>query len=176
MGTRFSGPASAGVGLGDARFDHCTGAPARSGPKKSAPETECLGRSRGGIGTKIHACVESLGNAVRLIATGGQAGDSPQALPLLADLKPGKVLADTAYDSDETRAYCAEKGIEVVVPSHPNRVEALEMDAEMYRDRNKIERFFGRLKQYRRLATRYEKTVVSFLAFWHIGAMLDWLR
>ena len=113
---------------------------------------------------------------MRLIATAGQAGDSPQALPLLAGLEPGKVLADTAYDSDETRAYCAEKSIEAVIPSHPNRTEALPMDEETYRDRNKVERFFGRLKQYRRLATRYDKTVVSFLAFWHIGAMLDWLR
>jgi len=113
---------------------------------------------------------------VRLLATGGQAGDSPQALPLLADLNPGKVLADTAYDSDTTRAYCAERGIEAVIPSHPNRVEPLEMDEETYRDHNKIERFFGRLKQYRRLATRYEKTIVSFLAFWYIAAALDWLR
>ena len=113
---------------------------------------------------------------MRLIATAGQAGDSPQALPLLAGLEPGKVLADTAYDSDETRAYCAERSIEAVIPSRPNRPEALPMDEETYRDRNKVERFFGRLKQYRRLATRYDKTVVSFLAFWHIGAMLDWLR
>ena len=147
-----------------------------AGQKKSDPETECLGRSRGGMSTKIHACAEALGNAVRLIATGGQAGDCPQALPLLKGLQPGKVLADTAYDSDENRAYCAQNGIEAVIPSRPNRLEPAPMDAQTYRDRNKIERFFGRLKQYRRLATRYEKTVVSFLALWHIGAMIDWLR
>ena len=128
------------------------------------------------MSTKIHACTEALGNAVRRLATAGQAGDSPQALPLLAGLEPGKVLADTACDSDATRAYCTEKGIEAVIPSHPGRTEARPMDEETYRDRNKIERFFGRLKQYRRLATRYEKTIVSFLAFWHIGAALDWLR
>ena len=113
---------------------------------------------------------------MRLIATGGQAGDGPQTQPLLEGLQPGKVLADTAYDSDETRAYCARQGIEAVIPNRPNRLEPAALDAEMYRDRNKIERFFGRLKQYRRLATRYEKTVVSFLALWHIGATLDWLR
>ena len=128
------------------------------------------------MSTKIHVCTEALGNAVRLIATGGQAGDCPQALHLLKGLQPGKVLADTAYDSDENRAYCAQNGIEAVIPSRPNRLEPAPMDAQTYRDRNKIERFFGRLKQYRRLATRYEKTVVSFLAFWHIGAMIDWLR
>jgi transposase len=168
--------ANARVGLGHARLYGGAGAPTRGGPKKSDPATECLGRSRGGVSTKVHACVESLGNAVRLLATEGQAGDSPQALPLLADLEPGKVLADTAYDSDATRAYCAQRGIEAVIPSHPNRTQELPLDKEMYRDRNKVERFFGRLKQYRRLATRYDKTVVSFLAFWHIGAMLDWLR
>ena len=117
------------------------------------------------MGTKIHACTEALGNAVRLIATSGQAGDCPQALPLLEGLQSGKVLADTAYDSDDKRAYCARHGIEAVIPSNPSRTEPLPMDAQTYRDRNKIERFFGRLKQYRRLATRYEKTVVSFLAF-----------
>ncbi len=128
------------------------------------------------MSTKIHACVESLGNAVRLLATPGQAGDSPQALPLLDGLAPGQVVADTAYDIDKTRAYCAQRGIEAVIPSHPNRTQPLPMDKNAYRDRHKIERFFGRLKQYRRLAIRYEKTVVSFLASWHIGAALDWIR
>lgn len=109
---------------------------------------------------------------MRLIATGGQAGDSPQALPLLADLAPGKVLAGTAYDSNATRACCTEKGIEAVIPSHPGRPEALPMDEDTDRDRNKVERFLGRLKQYCRLATRYEKTVISFLAFYHINNFL----
>jgi len=110
---------------------------------------------------------------VRLIATAGQAGDSPQTLPLLAELQPGKVLADGAYDSDENRAYCAQQGIEAVIPNRPNRREPVELDEAAYRDRNKIERFFGRLKHYRRLATRYEKTIISFLLFWYIGAALD---
>ena len=128
------------------------------------------------MGTKIHACTEALGNAVRLIATGGPAGDCPPVLPLLKGLQPGKVLADTAYDSNETRAYCAQHGIEAIIPRNPGRTESLPVDAQTDRDRNKIERFFGRLKQSRGLATRYEKTVVSFVAFWHISAMIDWLR
>ena len=132
--------------------------------KNSDPATECLGRSRDGVSIKVHACVKSLGNAVHLLATEGQAGDSSQALPLRADLAPGKVLTDTTYNSDATRDYCAERGIEVIIPSHPNRPELLPMDEETYRDHNKIARFFGRLKPYRRLATHYDKTVVSFLA------------
>ena len=66
--------------------------------------TECLGHSRGGIGPKMHACVDALGHAGRRLATGGQAGDWPQPRRLLAGWQPGKVLADTAYDSDENRA------------------------------------------------------------------------
>jgi len=138
--------------------------------------SECLGRSRGGMSTKIHACIDALGNAVRLVATAGQAGDCPQALGLLAGLDPRRLIADTSYDSDANRTYCAEKGIAVVIPNRPNRTEPVPLDEEYYRDRNKIERFFGRMKQHRRLATRYDKTVVSFLAFWHIAAALDWLR
>jgi len=137
---------------------------------------ECLGRSRGGMRTKIHACIDALGNAVRLVATAGQAGDCPQALVLLVGLDTQMVIADTSYGSDANRAHCAEKSIAVVIPNRPNRTEPVPLDEEYYRDRNKVERFFGRMKQYRRLATRYDKTVVSFLAFWHIAAALDWLR
>ena len=90
------------------------------------------------MSTRIHACTGALGNAVRLIAT--------SALPLLKGLQPGKVLADTAYDSDKNRAYCAQNGIEAVIPSRPNRLKPAPMDAETCRDHNKIERFFGRLK------------------------------
>ena len=128
------------------------------------------------MSTKIHACIDAPGNAMRLVATAGQAGDCPQALGLLAGLDAHMVIADTSYDSDANRAYCAEKGIAVVIPNRPNRLEPVALDKDYYRDRNKIERLFGRMKQYRRLATRYDKTVVSFLAFWHIAAALDWLR
>ena len=137
---------------------------------------ESLGRGRGGRSTKIHACTDALGNAVRLVATAGQAGDCPQARGLLSGLDTRMVIADTSYDSDANRAHCAEKGIAVVIPNRPNRTEPLPLDEAYYRDRNKIERFFGRVKQYRRLATRWDKTIVSFRAFWHIAAALDWLR
>ena len=128
------------------------------------------------MSTKVHACIDALGNAVRLVATAGQAGDCPQALGLLAGLDTRMVVADTSYDSDANRAYCVEKGIAVVIPNRSNRLEPVPFDEEYYRDRNKIERFFGRMKQSRRLATRYDKTVVSFLAFWYVAAALDWLR
>ena len=120
--------------------------------------------------------MDALGHAVRLLATGGQANDCPLAIALLTGIETGQVLADTAYDSDENRAYCAKKGIEVVSPNRPNRTQPAPFDEAQYEDRNKIERFFNRMKRFRRLATRYEKTKVSFLAFWHVAAALDWLR
>ena len=128
------------------------------------------------MSTKVHACTDALGNGVRLLLTEGQAGDAPQTLPLLAELAPQMVIADTSYDSDANRAYCAQHNIVAVIPNRPNRVEPAPVDEEYYRDRNKIERFFGRLKKYRKLATRYDKTALSYLSFWHIAAALDWLR
>ena len=112
------------------------------GQKKAPPEAECLGRSRGRRSPTIHACTDALGNAVRLLATAGQAGDCPQTLPLLKDVQPGKVLADSAYDSDATRAYCAEHGIEAVIPSHSSRLKPAEMDEETYRDRQENRTLF----------------------------------
>lgn len=124
----------------------------------------------------MHACTDALGRAIRLLVTPGQAGDCPQALPLLEGLKPAKVLADTAYDSDANRAYCTDHAIEVIIPSRANRLEPVPLDKQGYKERNQVERFFNRIKQYRRLATRYDKTSAAFLSFWYLAAALDWLR
>lgn len=94
-------------------------------------------------------------------------------MPLLAGLESNKVLADKVYGSEATRVCCTKKGIEAVIPSHSGRTEVLPMDKETCRDRNKVERFFGRFKQYRRLATHYEKIVISFLVFWHIADAIN---
>lgn len=120
--------------------------------------------------------MDALGNGLRLLATEGQANDCPQAIALLEGIEAAQVIADTSYDSDKNRAYCVERQIDTVIPNRPNRKEPAPFDKEQYKDRNKVERFFNRLKRYRRLATRYDKTIVSFLAFWHIAVALDWLR
>lgn len=108
--------------------------------------------------------------------TPGQRADSPQALALLEGLDPQAVVADKAYDTNAIVKDLAERGIEVVIPPKRNRLEPRPYDENLYADRNKIERFFNLLKGYRRIATRYDKTASSFLAFIHLACSLIWLR
>lgn len=82
----------------------------------------------------------------------------------------GAVIADKAYDSDEFLSLIAWMGAEAVIPPKANRIEQREYDENLYADRNKIERFLNKAKQYRRLATRYEKTARNFLAFWQVAS------
>ena len=118
--------------------------------------------------------------------TPGQAGDSPQAKPLLegllseVDAEPealevGAVLADKGYDSNTLLKYIDSLKAEVVIPPKKNRLDQREYSRELYKDRNKIERFIGRIKHYRRVATRYEKTARNYLAMLHLVSSLVWL-
>ncbi|MFD2784198.1 transposase [Hymenobacter rubripertinctus] len=85
------------------------------------------------------------------------------------------MLADKPCDSNANRLYYADNAIQVIIPSRPNRLEPVPLDEEAYKDCNQVERFFSRMKQYRRLATRYDKTSAAFLGFWYLAAALDWL-
>ena len=95
--------------------------------------------------------------------TPGQAGDTPQARPLLAGLHPGHIMADRAYDAGLLRDFIVEQGGTPVIPGRRHRKVPIEHDRERYRERNVVERGIGWLKQYRRLATRFEKTASSYL-------------
>jgi transposase len=108
---------------------------------------------------------DALGNPVRLLVTPGQRGDVPFAAMLVEGLSPLAVVADTAYDATHFRARLALAGAEAVIPPSPSRALKPSYDAELYRERNLVERFFGRLKQNRRVATRYEKTARNHLSF-----------
>jgi len=112
---------------------------------------------------------------LRLALTPGQQADCTVAAELLAGLVVGAVLADKAYDTDALVAEIIRTGATVVVPSKRSRRTARVLDRNLYADRNKVERFFNRLKQYRRLATRYDKSATSFLAFAHCAATFIWL-
>lgn len=152
------------------------GSPARGRTKKKTAGAESLGRSRGGFSTKIHACCDALGNPRRFVLSMGQQSDHRQAEHLLAEDTPGAVVADKGYDSKSLARFIAERGAEVVIPSRANAKEPRSIDENLYKDRNKIERFFNRIKHYRRVATRYDKTAASFLAFVLIAAAMALLR
>ena len=107
----------------------------------------------------------------------GQQADCRRAAELLLAAEgANNVLADKAYDTDAVLASVAAIGAQVVIPSKKNRLVQRLIDRNLYRDRNKVERFFSRLKQFRRLATRYDKTASSFLGMVHFVSALLWLR
>jgi transposase len=130
-----------------------------------------VGRSRGGFSTKLHALVTEHGRLVRYLLTGGEVNDITQAKSLVSKGIDGTgVVGDRAYDGNEFVSHLEELELEVVIPSRTNRVERRSFDAEVYRRRNVIERWFGRLKQFRRIATRYDKTQSSYRGFVALGA------
>jgi len=159
----------------DARLNDRSGASACSWSKKSNALKEALGRSRGGFTTKLHAVVDALGNPLNFILTQGQRADIKEAENLIEPYDPEAVLGDKGYDSDTLLAYIRAKGAAPVIPSKKNRKVQREIDKNLYKDRNKIERFFGRIKHYRRIATRYEKTARNYLAFVHLASIFTLL-
>lgn len=132
---------------------------------------EDLGRSRGGFGTKIHAAFDALGNPVAFHLSPGQDADITHADEVIGDRTPGAVLGDKGYDSDAFVTALRERGIEVVIPSKKNRVVPRAYDEVIYKERNKAERGFNRLKQFRRMATRYEKRSRNFLVIVLVSAV-----
>jgi transposase len=135
-----------------------------------------MGRSRGGLTTKIHALVDADGRPVRLELTPGQAGDAPMAATLLENLAPGATLiADRAYDTDAIRALAAERGAWANIPPRSIRKGSFSFSTWVYRQRNLVERFFNRIKQFRGLATRYDRKPENYLAALKLAATRIWL-
>ena len=144
---------------------------------KTERKTQAIGRSKGGLSTKIHAIVDALGNPTNFVLTPGQACDLDGSDKLLPGLEAKTVLADKAYDADKRviePLRAAEK--EIVIPSKRNRKEPRAYDNELYRWRHLIENFFCKLKGFRAVATRYDKTSRNFLAAIHLVAVTIWLN
>ncbi len=135
-----------------------------------------MGRSRGGFGTKIHAAVTGLGLPARLVLTAGQEADVTQAGKLIEGLPIEVVIGDKGYDSRAVVEAIEAEGAEAVIPPLSSRKEQRAYDRERYKDRNLAERFWAKIKQCRRVATRYEKTARNFLAFVHVASILVLLR
>jgi transposase len=125
---------------------------------------QAIGRSRGGLTTKIHVVVDALGNPAAISLTPGQASDLSQAAPLLEEVEPNAFLADKAYDADALIETLEKRDITPVIPPKANRVVKRDTDFALYRERNLVERFFCKLKGFRAIATRYDKLAGTFLA------------
>jgi transposase len=137
-----------------------------------------MGRSRGGLTSKIHAVVDAAGLPVQLGLTPGEAHDNrlcPELL--LAGLQPqSMLLADRGYDADWIRALVKQQGAWANIPPKRNRKEPICFSPYLYRARNLVERFFNKVKQCRRIATRYDKLAANYLAFVKLAAIRIWLR
>ena len=164
-----------------------------------AVEGEGLGRSRGGLTSKIHVAVDGRGLPMSILVTPGQAGDNPQLLPLLdqvsvrppgpgrARSRPRRVIADKAYSHPSTRCALRARGIAFTCPERSDQIARRKakgpaggrppaFDQVIYRDRNVVERCFARLKQFRALATRYAKRVAYYRTQVVIATIALWLR
>jgi len=124
------------------------------------------------LSTKIHALVDALGRIVEIVLSPGQAADIGAAHQLLDGRRFGGLIADRAYDADHLTGPLRQAGVAVVIPSTRSRRIAVPHDREAYRQRNRIERFFCRLKQFRAIATRYDKRADHFRAAVKIVAAL----
>ena len=136
-----------------------------------------MGRSRGGLTTKIHALVDANGLPIGLKLTEGQAHDGKSAKDMLGGLGEGDILlADRAYDGDELRRSVAEQGAWANIKPMPNRVNIPAFSPFLYRYRNLVERFFSKLKHFRAVATRFEKHAANYLALVKLAASRIWMR
>ena len=127
------------------------------------------------MSTKIHAVVDSLGNPLRWILTGGEVADITQAPTLIKDLRPQAVVGDRGYDANALVTLINAAGATAVIPPRANRREPRAYDRHVYKDRNLVERFFNRLKQFRRIATRYEKLANNFFSLLNLVCAYIWL-
>jgi transposase len=145
--------------------------------KKKHPRSRCMGRSRGGLTTKIHALVDAMGLPILLKLSEGQAHDGRSAQDMYQSLEAGNVLlADAAYDSNRLHQTMKDRGATANVKSMPNRLKPPSFDKELYKQRNQVERFFNKLKHFRAIATRYDKRDDNYLASIKLASLRIWLR
>jgi len=156
------------------RLDRRPGASLGAWRKRGA-KVQAIGRSRGGPTTKIHALTDGCGRAVALLLTPGNSADISAAPGLLAARSaPRRLIADKGYDANSLRRTLEAQQTEAVIPSTTSRKRPIPYDRHAYRQRNRIERAFCSLKDFRRIATRYDKLARNFLAAVEIAAVILW--
>ena len=148
---------------------------------------EALGRSQGGFSTKIHLRAEGKGKPMTILITAGQRNEQTVFEPLMESgavkragrgrprLRPKRVVGDKGYSSTHIRQYLRKRGIGVVIPRRSNERRRGRFDKTAYRQRNVAERLVNRLKQFRRIATRYEKRGIYYRGMLTLAAIMLWL-
>ena len=154
----------------------CKAHRAASGAADSTPEAELLGRSRGGICSKIHACTDRTGRILRLIGSPGHHSDLRYARALMADIPATDAALDRGYVSAKLRADLAAQGCTVHTPPKQGMLNPPPWDKAIYAQRHHIENLFARLKDQARIALRRDKTRRSWMGFAHLAATLINLR
>ena len=139
---------------------------------KGGTQNQAIGRSRGGLTTKIVALVDALGALVRFVLLPGQRHDTVGVAPLIEGIDFGALLGDKAFDVDWLRAELDARGAIAVIPPKANRKTIIPCDRTMYRWRHLIENTFAKLKEFRAIATRYDKTDESFCANINLAAAI----
>lgn len=163
-GVRKDGGNGAGARGTLPRLKPRQGAPLGAKLKRGA-WTQAIGTSRGGRTSKIHALADDQGRPVAFALTPGNVADISMAIPILQGIAaPKRLLADKAYDADKLRNWLKRRRIKAVIPSNATRRTPYTLDRAIYRRRNVIERMFGKLKNWRRIATRYDRLAKNYLA------------
>ena len=176
MGEPVPGAGRSGAKLRntDDRLHACQGAPLGFG-RKRGEQKQAIGRSRGGRNTKVHALGDAKGRLIAILLTGGEAHDCPVAERLINRVEPAeRMLGDKAYDSNELRDELKERGTKPVIPNRSNRKRPFSFSKRLYKLRWRIESAFNRLKDFRRIATRYDKLARNYLASVCLAAALVW--
>ena len=127
------------------------------------------------MSTKIHIAVDALGNVLHMLYTAGQVHESTRAEALIAGLPAQNLLGDKAFDSDRFRAHLAQRNITAVIPSNASRARAIPYDAHLYKERHLVECFINKIKHFRRIATRYDKTIASYASFVAVAGCMLWM-
>ena len=156
---------------------HDRESPSRGQRRKRGEQNQAIGISRGGRSTKIHAIVDSKGRPLNFTVTGGQVHDSQVVGEVLDTPRPPlAVTADKAYDSEKVRQQIKDEGALPVIPSRSNATKKAYCPKRFYRRRHKIENYFCRIKDWRRIATRYDKLARNFLAATALVGALYWIK
>jgi transposase len=154
---------------------HARQSASHGGRRKRGEQKQAVGRSRGGRNTKIHALADAKGRLIAILLTGGEAHDCPIAERLIRRVKPSKrMLGDKAYDSAELREELDQRGSKPVIPNRSNRKQPFSFNKRLYKLRWRIENAFNRLKDFRRIATRYDRLARNYLASVCLAAALVW--